>query len=199
MSNVAVLYYPERTTTREKAMNLVEINAKLFPFRKFYLMGKVSDEMQEGFCASLEAWNHDGREPVTLLIDSCGGSLFAGNWVADAISFSASPVHATVTGAAESSAFTILQACHRRSAYPLARLMFHYGSISNLNLDAVFDPVEFVRKSLKIANTGLDKLVARSGKSSEQIRMWAHESRRFSASEALELNFLDEILTPPAR
>lgn len=183
----------------ERHVSPKEINDRLFPFRKFSLIGEINESLQEHFCGNLEVWSTESDSPVTLLIDSNGGDLFSGRWVADAISFSTVRVNAVVTAVAGSAAFLVLQSCHRRAMYPSAQLMFHYGRISNLNLDICFDPVERVKKALRFIDEQLERLANMSGQSIEIVRLWAHEARKFDAQESLRLKFIDEILEPIPR
>ena len=154
--------------------------------------------MQRDFASSLEQWNLAGCEPITLTIDSTGGNLFAARFIADAIRFSEAPVHGVVVGAAFSGAFQVLQACHRRLAYPSARFMFHYGRFE-IDLDENARPEEVLREGVAILNEYLNALAVLSGKNLKTIKAWARAARKFGSEEALRCGFLDEILTPPAR
>lgn len=174
-----------------------EVNERLFAYRTFRLVGDITGSVQEHFCQSLVLWNLDSTDPIKLIIDSRGGDLHIACWMIDAIRFSKAPVHAIVTAVAESAAFGILQACHRRIAYPSARLVFHYGTLT-INLDTDRDPREFLEESLQRVEGFLEHFSKLSGKDIGTIRSWARQARRMNSDEALKLNFIDEILTPPA-
>lgn len=67
------------------------------------------------------------RKPIILVFNSCGGSVFDGIGLMDAIRNSNTPVIGICVGYAESMAFNIFAVCHHRFAVPNAIFMYHDG------------------------------------------------------------------------
>ncbi len=174
-----------------------EMEKALLVKRQVMLVGKVDIEKQEHLCTSIIYLNAVDLAPVTLFIDSNGGSMFAESMLGDIIADSLAPIHAVVTGVAYSAAFAILQACHVRKAYPHTRFLFHAPTFYT---DLRIDNEEKVEKSLqqlrKHHAEQVSHIARRSGQSESEWREWSKSERRFEATEALDLGIIDEIIRP---
>ena len=179
-------------------MEFREMTERLAAHRKLKLLGELDEERQRTLCSAIELLGLEATSRIDLLIDSEGGDVRYSKRLADAIRFSAAPVRGIVTGEACSGAFRVLQACHARAAYPNAQLMFHHGHVE-IYLDRISDPLGFLTSALEESRQFLKEIATKSGKRYQIVQEWARKAKRFSAKEALELHFIDEILEPPTR
>jgi ATP-dependent Clp protease, protease subunit len=164
----------------------------LFGKRQIMFSGSLYGEMQAYICASIVYLNAlDEKTPMTLFIDSRGGQLELEQMCMDVIAASKVPVHGVVIGECFSAAFSVLQACHKRLAYPHARLRFHAPEIK-WQVDN--DPEAEIAK-LRVVHDEQVQLFAKRSKQPEAAwRAWAKEARTFLAPEALSLGIIDEIV-----
>jgi ATP-dependent Clp protease protease subunit len=177
-----------------KAM-LEVLTPQFFQQRKVLLMDEVDGENQSRVTQTILALNLAGTEPITLIIDSTGGHVTAGRWIADAIRCSEAPVHGLVVGISYSMAFWILQNCHRRISYPHGRLMFHGYGAEGYRCDQP-DFEEAVHNCAMWHAEDLAVIAQRTGQSLEQWQKWSIGERKFLAPEALSLGLIDEIVQP---
>lgn len=160
----------------------------------------VTDETIKPAIAKLGEW---GRrfpgKPVTVILNSPGGSVFAGVALYDFLQkMRADGHHVTVMclGMAASMGGILLQAGDRRIIGPNARVLIHAvsgGTRGNVYL--MEDDLELS----KVLWEGLKKiLAARSTLTEQQIEDRAHRKDWWiSAQEAVKLGFADEILAAP--
>ncbi|MEK7540707.1 MAG: ATP-dependent Clp protease proteolytic subunit [Patescibacteria group bacterium] len=189
---------------------------ELRPFlarREIILVGDVATdpEIQEQIIsAAILYLNAVSSESITLFVDSCGGSGDTAQNISDNIKNSAAPVYGVVTGVAYSAAFAVIQACHRRMAYPNAKLMFHGGSLT-IRVDNIIDAkivsedtvrlgrkqIDELRKRISYHQKEISGIAERSGQPLKLIKKWWKEERIFTAPEAKEFGFIDEIVKKP--
>jgi ATP-dependent Clp protease protease subunit len=99
-----------------------------FPTRTLYLGPDVSDESAEQFLKNLHVLEQMAADPVTVLVNNCGGDDYNGLAIFDAIKQCRSEITMVVRGSAMSMGSVILQAAGRRIMGPLATQMIHMGS-----------------------------------------------------------------------
>jgi ATP-dependent Clp protease, protease subunit len=171
------------------------IVAQAYQQRTILLLDDVDEESQTRITQAVLGLNLAGQEPITLLIDSMGGGGRFADWIVDAIRCSGAPVNGLVVGSAYSAAFWVLQNCHRRLAYPQARMMTHGFKFESLRTDqANFH--QLIRESKQRHSNILEIVSRRSGQPIGRCRRWSREERNFLAPEALALGLIDEIVQP---
>lgn len=177
-------------------MDYAELTRILSKNRQLLIPQTLRAQDQGILCLALRLLGNESKLPIELIIDCDGGSLRVASFIEDAIRFCDAPVHGIVTGAAFSAAFHILQACDRRLAYPKSTLMFHSSRINNLPVN--HPDFDEICQSSKVKNEKYYSLFASlSNQPITTIREWSRLEKEFTAQEALELNFIDEILVPP--
>lgn len=155
-----------------------------------YLYGSIGDQVDCRQLAEELAYIDAGAEQINLHINSAGGSVFDGMSVVGAIRSIQTPVTAYVDGVAASMAAVIAVACDRVVMYDYAKLMIHnpeYESSRSLSAKE--------KKMLMACTEMLAKILSRRGHQEQQITELMAAETWFSASEALERNLCDEVLS----
>ena len=134
------------------------------------------------------------REPIKIYIDSWGGSVIDGFEIVDAIKTSKTPVYTYVTGAAYSCGLIVAMAGHKRFAYPHSSFLMHEGSIGSDIQDA-----HKFKKYAEFYNVQLEqmkKFVLENTKiTSEEYDKISKDDNWYTAEQALEKGFIDEVVT----
>jgi ATP-dependent Clp protease protease subunit len=95
--------------------------------RRVYLFGDVSNERTEKFITQLHELFEQGGEPITIYINSCGGSVTDALAIYDVLQNAPCEVYTVGLGKVHSAAVTVLLAAPRenRAAYPNTEFMSH--------------------------------------------------------------------------
>lgn len=107
-------------------------------------------------------------------------------------------VNGLVIGDAHSAAFIILQTCTSRKALPTANLMFHAPAILRFGRGGEPPFVDDRNPNHPMHRSFLEELAKRTKLPIETLEQWGNEERHFTAQEALEFNFIDQITDPTA-
>ena len=93
------------------------------------LVGDIDDGSVEQWTRAIRYLDRAYPErPLTIYMNSSGGSVYQGLALIDTIKACESEVHIHVVGECMSMAVWVLQAADRRTASPNSRLMLHIGS-----------------------------------------------------------------------
>ncbi len=174
---------------------LDELLPQFFLRRQVLCANKINGDSQEQITQAILGLNLLNKEQITLIIDSTGGDVFPGHWIADAVSCSEAPVHGLVVGCAYSAAFWVLQNCRWRVCYPHAKLMCHGSDLGRIRCDQP-DFQEQVEKIIRAHQNKLKFLVRRTHQPLKRWQEWSRTEHCFSAQEALGLGIIDEIIKP---
>lgn len=167
--------------------------------RRIYLIGAITDNRAANFMMALHAL--DAKEgPITVVLNSPGGSTHAGYTIYDAITLAQNTVIVQGIGKIFSMAVLVLQAGDLRLLTPQAELMVHdvYASIQNDEM-AIKDAGKLANDLVE-NNKRYQSLVAKRCKMSpaKLARMCSKETY-LRADEAVSLGFADQILRPKKR
>lgn len=167
--------------------------------RTIYLGGEVDASCARDIIQGLHVLGSKNRKiPITLLINSAGGDVDDGWAIYDAIKCSVVPVVGIVLGTCQSSAMTILQACHKRLVSPNSTLMIHDGTVS-LSRTHMSEAVE-VGKQLTRDLDRLYKMISETtGLHPKKVKALCRYSTFFNAEQAVALHLADSVLQPPQR
>lgn len=199
------------------------LNEEQIMSREIYLYGEVNDESAIDIISSIKAINDyddmledslisdimtlesegildkeairrlPGREPITLEINSNGGSSPSGFTIIKAIENSTTPVIAYVTGNCMSMAIPIVASCDFRMASEYSKFMIHdvysasEGKFNDLNssLEYISSVREdYIEVTSKYTNLSSDSVKKITDKNSDYF---------FSAEEALEMGLIDHL------
>lgn len=141
----------------------------------------------------------DTLQPWTIVVDSSGGTKAALNRMQRILERSAVPFDVIVTGHAFSAAFMLLQFARERVAATNAEFMFHPVSdvyircLPGIFSDKVDVTVTVIPEESDYQRF-LSALAARSRQPLKILQEWGQKERIFTATEALELGFIDRIV-----
>ncbi len=167
--------------------------------RKIFLIGEVNDESCNKLIKELMYMEgENSTSPITLYINSPGGSVSSGLAVYDTLRLMKSPVRAVVTGIAASMGSIILLACEKENRYmlPSSKIMIHDCSWGSRDLGG-HKPHEIEQelKQLKNTNSRLLSIIAeRCEKNVKEVARITMNDSYFNAQEAVEFGLVSTIL-----
>jgi ATP-dependent Clp protease, protease subunit len=175
-----------------------EIERTLLQNRRVFFSDEVSQESSTEVIRKLWYLEFTAPgKPITLVINSPGGSVDAGFAVWDQIKMITSPVTTLVTGLAASMG-SILSLCAvkgRRLATPNARILIHQPSIHGGLRGQASDLEIHAREILKTRARIVQLYVDASGKDRETIAAAIERDTWLSADEAKEFGLIDKIIS----
>ncbi len=192
MSSYPIPYVTTRTNQGERT---VDIYSRLLADRIIYLGTGIDDGVANSVIAQLLHLENDSPDtPVSLYINSAGGSIPATLAIYDAMQFIRPAVETTCVGQAAATAAVLLAggAPGRRSILPHARVVIHApaaegrGAIPDLILEA--DEVERVRTMQE------EILAAHTGRSTEQVRRDTDRDLILTPRAAVDYGVVDSVL-----
>lgn len=149
-----------------------------------------SDVTAKSFADDLKSF---GGSDVTVRINSGGGDVFAATAISNVIKNYSGKVKCSIEGLAASAATIITSACDNVTIKNNALFMVHNPAVGMVGY---FDEVEItkIQKSLSaVKNSIITTYQTKTGKSAEEISELMSAETWFTAEEALENNFVDEI------
>lgn len=169
------------------------------------IWGDIVISTGQRVCESIDVAIAKKVPSLIISLDTKGGLVSSKDMIVDAIERARQTgirVEGLVLGDAMSAGFSILQACTVRHARPNAQLMFHSPGPGTRSV-----PRAFVSKQAKsdclIFDYDIEHQIwlydfaGRCGQPIEQIAEWNDSEREFTAQEALDLNFIDQIVVGP--
>lgn len=139
----------------------------------------------------------DPGKPITLIINSPGGSIDAGFAIWDQVKMITSPVTTIVTGLAASmgSVLSLCASPGKRLATQNARIMIHQPSIGGPITGQATDLDIHAREILKTKSRLIDLYVEATKQTREVIERAIDRDTWMSAQEAKDFGLLDAIIT----
>jgi len=171
------------------------IYQRLLKERIVFLGSEVKDANANAICAQMLLLNaEDPKRDIFLYINSPGGSVDAGMAIYDTMQYISNDVATFGMGLAASMGQFLLCAGEKgkRYALPHARIMMHQpsgglgGSASDIKIQA--------EQSLYIKKVLFDLISKHTGQTLEQVERDADRDRWFTAEQALEYGFIDNVV-----
>lgn len=182
------------------SLNLSDsIYNRLLRERIIWLGSEVRDENSNAICAQmLLLAAEDPDRDIYLYINSPGGSITAGMAIYDTMQYIKPDVATVATGLAASMGQFLLSsgAKGKRYATPHARVMMHQpsggigGTVTDIRINA--------QLILDMKRVLAELTAEQTGKTVEEVNSDADRDRWFSAPEAKEYGFIDEVVTHAA-
>jgi ATP-dependent Clp protease protease subunit len=196
-SQILIPMVIEQTGRGERAY---DIFSRLLKERIIFLGTAISDEVSNLAIAQLLfLQSEDAEKPISVYVNSPGGSVTAGLAMYDTIQFLKCPVQTYCVGQAASMG-AVLLACGakgRRFALPNARIMIHqpWGGVEGQASDISIQAKEILR-----LRDRLNEILAHhTGKTHEAIAKDTDRDFFMSAAEAKDYGLIDEVVLPRPR
>ncbi len=173
------------------------IGEKLFKSRQIQLTGQVDEKLARGVISALLALEADDAEaPITLIVNSPGGSVTAGFAIYDVMRFIAPPVRVVCAGLAASIATVVLMGAEKqdRMALPNTRLLIHQPMIPMTVYGPASD-LEITANELLKTRERINKLLAEeTGQPFERIEQDTQRDYWLTADEAVEYGLIARVV-----
>jgi ATP-dependent Clp protease protease subunit len=179
-----IIPYWNETTSKGSAT--YDIYSKLLMERVVFLNGTVASGMSEDIIAQLLLLDNQNSKPISMYIDSPGGSVIAGLKIIDTMNYIKAPVHTIVTGMAASMGFMILSSGEpgHRYALPNAQIMAHMVSSG---AGGHIKDMEISLAHSKLLNDKLMKMIAQNvGMDEQKLRKAIDRDLWLQPEEALK-------------
>ena len=172
-----------------------QLTARLLHQRIVVLGQEVDDAVAQRLCSSLLLLSaEDPHRDISLYVNSPGGSVTAGLAIYDTMRLIPNDVSTLALGLAASMGQFLLSAGTpgKRFALPHSRVLMHQGS-AGIGGTAV--DIEIQAENLEHTKSVLMRLIAEhTGQPVERVEQDALRDRWFTAEQAREYGFVDEVL-----
>ncbi|CAM1502727.1 Fc.00g075030.m01.CDS01 [Cosmosporella sp. VM-42] len=199
-ANIPMPYIEESSAAGRKTW---DIFSKLLQERIICLNGEINDYMSASIVSQLLWLESDTPDkPITMYINSPGGSVTSGMAIYDTMTYIKSPVSTICVGGAASMAAILLAGGEAGKRFSLSHssIMIHQplggtrGQASDILIYA--NQIQRIREqSNKIMQFHLNKAKGYDKYNLEEINDLMERDKYLSPEEALELGVIDEILT----
>ncbi|HEX6518419.1 MAG TPA: ATP-dependent Clp protease proteolytic subunit [Streptosporangiaceae bacterium] len=168
---------------------------RLLRHRIIFLGQQVDDDIANRICAELVLLSsEDARRDIHIYINSPGGSVYAGMAIYDVMQYVPNDIATYAMGMAASMGQFLLTAGTRgkRYALPHAQILMHQpsggigGTASDIRIQA--------EQMLYIKRTLFERTAYHTGQQIEQIEKDADRDRWFTAEEAKDYGFVDQVI-----
>ena len=186
---------PRITAPKGRDGRLVDLPSRLFMERIVWLGSEIDNVVSNSIVQQLTALTlDDPTKPITLYINSPGGSIVDGMAIYDVIKRSTAPVHAVVAGMAASMGAVILSGCTKgeRAILPHGEVLLHQplggarGQATDIEISA--------NRILKMKKTLLKILAENTGHPFEKLQEDCDRDYWLDAEDALKYGIIDKIL-----
>jgi ATP-dependent Clp protease protease subunit len=181
----------------ERSMNITQMDvfSRLMQERILFLGTGIDDQVANIINAQLLFLEHvDSAKNITMMINSPGGSVYAGLGIYDTMQFIKPNVETQVTGLAASMAFVLATAGTKGQRYALkhSRLMQHQpmGGVSGQASD-----IEITAREIQKLKKELYEIISEhSGQDYKKIEADADRDYWMTAKEAKEYGIIDQVI-----
>ena len=173
---------------------------RLLRHRIIFLGQQVDDDIANRICAELVLLaSEDPKRDISLYINSPGGSVSAGLAIYDVMQYVPNDIATYAMGMAASMGQFLLCAGTRgkRYALPHAQVLMHQpsggigGTATDIRIQA--------EQMLYIKRTLAERIAFHTGQTVEQIETDSDRDRWFTADEARDYGFVDEVVRDAAQ
>ncbi|MGD0066822.1 MAG: ATP-dependent Clp protease proteolytic subunit [Streptosporangiaceae bacterium] len=168
---------------------------RLLRHRIIFLGQQVDDELANRICAEMVLLaSEDAKRDISIYINSPGGSVYAGMAIYDIMQYVPNDIATYAMGMAASMGQFLLTAGApgKRYALPHAQVLMHQpsggigGTASDIRIQA--------EQMLYIKRTLFERTAFHTGRPIEEIERDADRDRWFTAEEAKEYGFVDQVI-----
>ena len=164
--------------------------------REIFLTSAINDQSAVDTIKQLMYLDHKSADPVTIYINSPGGSVISGMAIYDYIRLMRSPVTTVCVGTAASMGAILFLSGSRRMMLPHSKVMIHDPYVGGTAM-AGQKPLELKEKLNDLMETRkmlAEVIVEQTGMSKRQVLNFTKKDTFFDAKEALKVGIATEIL-----
>lgn len=191
-------FVPQWEERTSYGMRRVDPFAKLFEDRIIFLGDPVSDDLANSIMAELLCLQSmDADRPISMYINSPGGSFTAMTAIYDTMQYIRPEVQTVCLGQAASAASVLLAAGQpgKRLALPNARILIHQPATGDAGHGQASD-IEIQAKEVLRMRTWLEEALSKhSNQSVERVHDDIERDKILSAQDAKEYGLVDQVLT----
>jgi ATP-dependent Clp protease protease subunit len=198
MTSITTVFETEEPESEEKkpAQKPEEAMSERFlKTRTILLTGEVDKDLSEKVIRHMLLLESLSLDPITILIDSPGGDVYAGFSIFDMIRFVNAPVRIVGMGLVASAAALILLAVpkERRFGLPNSSYLIHQPLSG---IQGVATDIEIHARELEKTKVRLNEIIAEAtGQSLERVSRDTDRDYWMNASEALSYGLIDKIIS----
>jgi len=186
---------PQNAETETEAKRPEDpLTERFLKTRTVLLVGEIDTELSEKVVRQLLLLDSISAEPITLLIDSPGGDVYAGFSIFDVIRFIKAPVRIVGIGLIASAAALVLIAVpkERRFGLPNSSYLIHQP-LSGMN--GVATEIEIHARELEKVRDKINRFIAEeTGKPLEQIEKDTDRDFWMDAEEAKNYGLIGQLI-----
>jgi len=181
----------EKTHNGER---VYDIYSRLLKDRIIFIGGEINDELANAVISELLFLDSQGKDEISIYINSPGGSITAGMAIYDTMNFVKSPISTICVGMAASMASVLLASGDKGKRYilPNSEVMIHQplGGVNGqaTEIKIVADRILYLRNKLNLI------LADKTCQNIEKIEKDTERDHYLTAKEALEYGLVDKIL-----
>ena len=191
-------YIPQWEERTSYGVRRVDPYTKLFEDRIIFLGTPVTDDIANAVMSQLLCLQSmDPDRPISLYINSPGGSFTAMTAIYDTMNYIKPPVETICLGMAASAAAILLAAGAKghRLALPNSTILIHQPSMGQASYGQGSD-IEIQANEILRIRTLMEKMLSdATGQSMEQISRDVERDKYLTAAQAKEYGLIDDILT----
>jgi len=191
-------YIPQWEERTSYGVRRVDPYTKLFEDRIIFLGTPVTDDIANAVMAQLLCLQSmDPERPISMYINSPGGSFTAMSAIYDTMQYIKPPIETVCLGMAASAAAILLAAGTKgkRLALPNSTILIHQPSMGQGSYGQSTD-LEIQANEILRIRTLMEKMLSdATGQSMEQISRDVDRDKYLTAAQAKEYGLIDDILT----
>lgn len=191
-------YIPQWEERTSYGVRRVDPYTKLFEDRIIFLGTPVTDDIANAVMAQLLCLQSmDPERPISMYINSPGGSFTAMTAIYDTMQYIKPPVETVCLGMAASAAAILLAAGTkgRRLALPNSTILIHQPSMGQGSYGQGSDIEIQANEILRIRSLMEKMLSDATGQPAEQISRDVERDKYLTAEQAKEYGLIDDVLT----
>lgn len=191
-------YIPQWEERTSYGVRRVDPYTKLFEDRIIFLGTPVTDDIANAVMAQLLCLQSmDPERPISMYINSPGGSFTAMSAIYDTMQYIKPPVETVCLGMAASAAAILLAAGSKgkRLALPNSTILIHQPSMGQGSYGQSSD-IEIQANEILRIRTLMEKMLSdATGQSMEQVSRDVDRDKYLTAQQAKEYGIIDDVLT----
>ncbi len=163
---------------------------RLLRHRIIFLGQQVDDDIANRICGEIVLLSsEDARRDISIYINSPGGSVYAGMAIYDIMQYVPNDIATYAMGmAASMGQFLLTAGTHgKRYALPHAQILMHQPS-GGIDIRIQAEQMLYVKRTL------FERTAYHTGQPIEQIEKDADRDRWFTAEEAKDYGFVDQVI-----